>query len=498
MRTKKVTRNFIVSTICTVLIALIGIVKSKVFLTYLGDETTGVYQLYSQLYSYLSLVDAGLTGSLLFSLYKPLSEKNYSKINGILKAGRKFFAKIALIIFLLGIILSFNLNFFVNCKELSMNYIQISFILFILASIINYFVTARTMLFEAEQDVYIVHLVTYASMFVKAILEIILAINGFGLFTLMLVALGTSLLQNLILTLISKKRHKYLTFEGKEDGSFKKETKNVLVRRLCGLVFDNTDVIFISKIIGTEFIVIYNAYYYVINSLLNIFKKIGSAALASIGNLLVSEKEKARDFFLEYNSLCFFLGNVIAVPLFFAITPFVELYFGTKYSLGMIGALIMSLLFYIRIINIPLDSFMHSLGYFKEIKRVSVVEAIMNIVLSLLLINKLGIIGAVLATIISYLLCEFIYCPYVINKNYFNKDKINYFAHCLKLMIGMALGCGISYIVMSYITVNNLLIWFVTGLLLFIINLIVNLIYFKLSNELRFVERFKYNFLRKK
>ena len=68
MRTKKTARNLIISTILTSLVALIGLFKIKVFLAELGDEATGIYQLFTQIFSYISLVDAGLTSSLLYSL----------------------------------------------------------------------------------------------------------------------------------------------------------------------------------------------------------------------------------------------------------------------------------------------------------------------------------------------------------------------------------------------------------------------------------------------
>ena len=55
MRTKKTARNLIISTILTSLVALIGLFKIKVFLAELGDEATGIYQLFTQIFSYISL-----------------------------------------------------------------------------------------------------------------------------------------------------------------------------------------------------------------------------------------------------------------------------------------------------------------------------------------------------------------------------------------------------------------------------------------------------------
>ena len=70
---------------------------------------------------------------------------------------------------------------------------------------------------------------------------------------------------------------------------------------------------------------------YIINSLQNVVKKIGSSSLASIGNLLVTEKEKARDIFYEYNSMCYFFATIICVPLLLVINQFISIFYGKSY-----------------------------------------------------------------------------------------------------------------------------------------------------------------------
>jgi len=206
MRTKKSIKNFIISTVLTTIIAIIGLVKSKVFISYLGDGATGIYQLFAQLYAYISLVDAGLTGSLLYSLYKPISKNNHKKINGILKAGRKFFNIIAIIIMFIGIMLSFNLNFFITESNISAKYIQICFIIFIISSAINYFVTTRKTLFEADQNISVVHIIVYSTMIIRALTEIVLCVCGFGLLSLMILFFIISIIQNLLIVIASKRK----------------------------------------------------------------------------------------------------------------------------------------------------------------------------------------------------------------------------------------------------------------------------------------------------
>lgn len=55
-----------------------------------GSDVNGLVSSLNQFLSYISLIEGGLTGVVLASLYKPLEEKNYNKVSGIVKATNKF------------------------------------------------------------------------------------------------------------------------------------------------------------------------------------------------------------------------------------------------------------------------------------------------------------------------------------------------------------------------------------------------------------------------
>lgn len=491
MRTKKSIKNFLTSTLLTTVIALIGIIKSKMFLVYLGDEQTGIYQLFSQLYSYISLVDAGLTGSLLFELYKPISKKDYHKVNEILKGARNFFNLMGLIIVLLGIVLSFRLDFFVADINISLKYVQLSFIMFMFASTLNYLVTARKTLFEAEQNIYIVYIIVYGTLILKSVAEIVLVYKGFKLFSLMILFMIISIIQNLILFIVSKKTHNYINYDVKADNSFVKQTKNLFFQKLASLVFNNTDILIISKFMGPASIVIYTNYNFIMNSLFNVIVRLESSSLASIGNLLVTEKKKAKKVFLEYNSLCFYIASLICVPLLYSITPFIKVYYGRKYTLPVIGTICTVLILFIKIIKMSLESFIHALGYFDKIKKCAMIEAIINIILSITLLIKFGISGVLFATIISYCFGTLNLYPKILNKYYFKDNKIAYYKQSFKLIAGNVISIVILGFLYKLFPIKNLILWFLFGMICFIINFIIITGYYKLIKENAFIERVK-------
>ena len=92
----------------------------------------------------------------------------------------------------------------------------------------------------------------------------------------------------------------------------------------------------------------------------------------------------------------------------------------------------------------------NSKGLFKETKVATILEAILNLVISLFLVNKIGLIGVLLGTIISKLLTSFIQNPIYIYKNILVKNPLSYY---LKYFGALALSL-IFIILFNIISLN--------------------------------------------
>ena len=425
-------------------------------------------------------------------MFKPVSEKNTKKINEILKGGRNFYNIIAIIIIFLGIIISFKIDFFIKDCTLPIRYVQICFILFIISSAISYFVTSRKIILEAKQNLYKVHIAVYGTMIASGIIEIILLKCHLKLLSIMILLVIIAIIQNVIIIIISNRDYPELTYKNvKPDNTFRKQSKNLFAQKIAGIVFNNVDIILISKFIGSASVVIYTSYMYIVNSLQNVISKIGSSSLASVGNLLVEDSKKSKKIFDEYNALCFYIANIICVPLLLVITPFVKIFFGSSYTLPFIGSLFVVIIFYCKIIEIPLNVYNSALGYFDKTKKCAIFQSILNLTLSIILLSKYGILGILFATIISYVLGSFLFYPKILNKNYFKSNKIKYYSNSIKLSLIGILSFAILYLLTKNINVTNLLEWFALGIICFIINFILVTIYYKLIKQTSFFQRIK-------
>ena len=63
------------------IITALGFISRTVFITYLGIEYLGINGLFTSILAMLSLAEAGIGSSIIYSLYKPVAENDEEKIN---------------------------------------------------------------------------------------------------------------------------------------------------------------------------------------------------------------------------------------------------------------------------------------------------------------------------------------------------------------------------------------------------------------------------------
>lgn len=489
MRTKKTIFNLLSDVLPQLIIAIISFFRVKIFMQFMGTEKLGVYQLYGQILSYLSLAELGLTSAAMFYLYKPISEKNYKKINEILSGVRRAFQYILLAMLIIGTILTFNISFFFKNNEFSNYFLMGTFILAFITNVLGYLVTPYTVMFDSSQEKYKYVLHTQMLLIIRHLLSIVLIVIFKSLYAILIVELVFAIFQNILMRILFKKNYPKIKISKKRDYCFWNKTKDLIPHKIGLLISNNIDVIIVSKFLGLTSVVIYNCYYYVINTISVMINRIGSSTLASVGNLIVTDENKSYSVFLEYNSMLFFLATIICIPLALMISPFVNIWYGSEMVVNNITAILFVFLLFYTIIRIVLNNFVSAAGLFKETLICTFLEIIINLIFSLALIKYLGIAGLLIGTSLSLVISEFCIKPFVLNKNLFKNRIYVYYLDCLKYSLFVILIYILFYLLISNINISNLFYWFLIGVLIFIINFVLTFIYYKLINKTEFFNR---------
>ncbi|MBO5096618.1 MAG: hypothetical protein J6B98_07065 [Bacilli bacterium] len=492
MKTKKSLLNFLTDVIPLLIVSFLGIFKLKFFVQYLGDDTLGLYQLFSQIMVYISLVDGGLTSAVLYSLYKPNKNKDEKSISKIIAASKKTFSLIGALVFFLAFIVSFFAHYFIKDCTFSANYVGLTFILFSISNVINYFFVPYQVLLEVKEKKYITNLCVQIGQIILSVTEIIMLINGVNFISILLMHSIVKLIANIIQAIICHKVIKDIDYKEKEkDYSFTNQIKDLLVHKINGLIGSNIDVVIISSFMGLSWVAIYSVYYYIYNMIKTIIGKISGSIIAIVGNQSVNNNKRSYEIYKELNSFLFFVGISICVPLYLAINYFINIWYENAISTTNFIAICFSILLFVFTIKLPTTTYITSNGLFKETKKCATIDMLTNLILSLILVNFFGIPGVLLATIFSMFVSEYIYKTIILYKNVFKRDYMKYFVYNLKFFGVFVIDLIVGILIINQISIDSIITWFGIFIIYTTLNSLIILLVFNILKEAEFINRLK-------
>ena len=475
-----------------IILALIGLIKIDYFIEFLGADKNGLYNLYSQIMAYVTIVDGGLTSAVLYRMYAPIAAKDYSKLGSLLKGSRTIFYVIGVLVFGVGVIVSFFLPALVKNNTFEFSYLQGTFLLYLIGGTIPYFCIVSKTILEGYQEKYISNTVTQSVAIVKGIFEIVVLLLGADLYTIILLYTVSNIISSIAIYRISKKRYSYIPIkEVSPSYEILSDVRDLMIHKIGTLVASNVDMLVISAMLGLRYVTIYSSYNYIIKNLTDILGKISYSMTAGIGDLIQHGKERAHKFFMEFNAFSFFLGIIVCVPLLIVMNPFVDIWLGGKIETTFLLSLAFTLNTFYYIVRMPFRTFVTSAGLFKETRMLPIIETIVNLALSLLLVQWLGVAGVLIATFIAYMVSDYFPRPVILYKVLFGKNSRSFFIkNTLYIFLTI-----INYVLIAVLTrplipmMDNYITWFLLSCLIFILNFILTFFEFYISGNMLFKDR---------
>lgn len=149
---------------------------------------------------------------------------------------------------------------------------------------------------------------------------------------------------------------------------------------------------------------IYSNYVLVKSSLQAIVCQFQSAVSASVGNIAASgEREKELDYFWLLNFITTALYAVTSVCMFNLMQPFIAYWLGGNYIMDYGVLFCITVIYYYGGIRGVFSTFSMAHGVFDLEAKKTILEAAANLLISIVLAVKLGLVGVLLGTIISSL-----------------------------------------------------------------------------------------------
>ena len=404
MKSKRTLINTLSSLLLQFVSIISGFIIPRLLLQTFGSEVNGLISSLNQFLNYITLFEGGLNAVILASLYKPLSEKNNDKVNALASATNRFYKKISLIFVIYTIVLGIIYPLVVK-TSFGIEYIfTLTLILSVnLFSQYCFSITWRTLL-KADKKVYLVSFVQIVCIILNTIGVAILIKLFPNVHIVKLFSAITYLLQPVIFNWYIKKNYNI-------DKNVEPD-KEALAQRWDGLginiasfIHNNTDVVILTLFTDLKNVSIYSVYYLVTTGLKNLITSISGGIIPTLGHAYVSgDKEKLNDIFDKYELIIYMATFLLFVLGGILITPFVLIYTkginDANYYQPVLGW-IMIMAEFMFCIREPYVNMAYCANKFKEISKYAYIEAIINIVLSIIFVIKFGIIGVAIATFIA-------------------------------------------------------------------------------------------------
>ena len=113
-RTKNVAKNFFLGGIAKIIMMVFPFITRTIFIKLLGEEYLGIGGLFSNILTVLNMSELGMSSVMVYSLYKPLADKDEKEVASLLGFYHRMYIYIALFITFAGLALIPFLQFFIN------------------------------------------------------------------------------------------------------------------------------------------------------------------------------------------------------------------------------------------------------------------------------------------------------------------------------------------------------------------------------------------------
>lgn len=490
MRKRKALVNTAFSLLLEVVTVIAGFIIPRLFIGSFGSEVNGLVSSISSFIGYITLLQSGVGTVAKASMYKPLAEEDHEKLCVIVKTVEVFFRKIALITVFYIIALSFLFPTVITPDAGSFIYTSSLVIIIGMSTAAQYFFgITYQMLLEADQRSYIYSIIQIATVVLNTIISIVLIKTGCSV---QVVKLGSALifvLRPLVLSIYSRKKYQ-IDSNFYVDNSLIKQRWDGFAQAIAYFIHSKTDIFVLTIFarlttnISLSLVSVYSVYHLVTTGLTSFIRAIERSVTSAIGNIIaLGENENLIKTFNTYNNfmhiMCTAVFSTASITIYKFIGVYVKNITDVEYVQYAFGYIIIAAE-YLYCMRSPYNSVIYAAGKFKETKISAGVEAALNIVISVALVPRFGLVGVAIGTFSAmvYRTVSFIV--------YLSRDVIhlNVVTQIKRYLISFCIYFGLIYIgSLVGITVTNLIVWVLYASITFsicsLVTLAVNFILLK-------------------
>lgn len=474
---------------------ILKFLSRSIFLEILGDEVLGLNSTIMNLLQFLNLAELGIGAAVGFTLYKPILDNDTNTINEIVHLNGYLYKRVAILVGIGAFILMCFFPIIFKKIELPLWYTYATFITFLIGLILNYCMNYKQILLSASQMDYKIQYSYKTCQIIKVLIQIV-AVELFTnpyIWWLLIEGLF-SIISAIALNMMVEKNFAYIKHKTCPYKDLKIKYKSIIIKikqiffhKICGFVLTQTSPLIIYAYLSLSVVTLYMNYVLITTGITQLLNAVFNSMTNSIGNLVAeNNRNHIINVFYEIFSLRFYVASICCVAVLILSKPFISLWIGNQYIIPDITLYIIVGILYISVTRTTVEAFLNAYGMYQDIWS-PIIEAIINLGMSIFLGYIYGLNGILSGTLISLVIIVLLWKPYFLFRYGFQLSIYGYIYNYIKHIIILLASFSICYLINNWIghsynigTLWTFMIFSLSNLLVFLILFTSLMIIFKM------------------
>lgn len=478
-RLKKAFYSSLTSALYQIIVICCGFITSKLIVQAYGSSWNGVLTTIVRFLGVFSIVEAGINGSTRVALYKSFADNDLNKTSAIIRANDIFYKKVSLFLIVYVGFLAFVIPNIVNAEQSKIAIAIMVIIIGVSNFAENCWGINSKILLMASQTRYIINITQSITTILNAILLVLIIKMGGSI---LVSKAGSGIVYTIapIALFVISRRMFNIDRHAKPDNTALKGRWDVMANSISNIVHENVDVFFLTIFCSSAELSVYAIYTVVSNGLTKVFQVVINGIEAGFGNMwtrgeMATLKSRLRQFeYIMYTLAVLLFGCMMVL-----IVPFMSVYMRgitdvnyQRLSLGICLALAQILMS----IRTPYVLLVQAAGHYRQVRNGAILEAVINIVLTWILVVRYGIIGAIIGTIIANLFRTIQYGWYA-SKHMINRPFKDIVYRMMWAVAVLLFSCVLSFQIVNHIEITGWVMWVVSAGIVFFVHLSIILVF---------------------
>lgn len=451
MRKKKALVNAVFSILLEIMTIISGFIIPRLIIGTFGSEVNGLTNSIASFIGYITLLQSGVGSVAKHALFKPLADKNHEQLSIIVNTVERFFRKIAGLTILYILLLAVLFPTLITPKYDFLYTASLVVIIGISTAAQYFFGITNQMLLEADQRSFVFSGIQILTLLLNTIVVVILVRAKCSIQIVKLASSVFFVLRPVVLNYYTR-THYRLKRQTRIDNGLIKQRWDGFIQAIAYFIHSKTDVMVLTLMSTLSNVSIYSVYAMVTLALTSFLKAIDKAVNASFGNIIAcNENDHLQRTFSLYNTFTHIVSTIAFSTASITIFSFIEVYVknvsDAEYVQRTFGIIIISAE-YLYCLRLPYNSVIYAAGKFRETRISAAIEAGLNILISVIMVHRFGLVGVAIGTAVamSYRTVSFVV--------YLHKEvlKLNFLIQIKRYLVSF-LSYTISIVTLSSIKV---------------------------------------------